>query len=112
MLHFYIIVISQPDNVTTVCEGEQKVFSCVLNTTDFNINNSDVQWYRFIQDTSTTEMVDPQDSNIHFTTSTTSNTLNSSLTITTTRKYYNGYYWVGTPSLNVCNVSLTVTASM
>ena len=59
-------------------------------------------------DTSTAVMVDPQDSNIQFTTSTINNTLTSSLTITNARKSYTGYYWVRLPSDDVCNVSLTV----
>ena len=83
-----------------------------MNTTDNNINSDDVQWYRLVKDTGITEMVDQQDSDIHFTTSTINNTLTSQLTITSESKSHTGYYWVGTPSLNVCNVSLTVTTSM
>ena len=108
---FSTTVIAEPDNVT-VCEGKQAVFTCVLNTTISNVNSSDVQWYRLVKDTGITEMVDQQDSNIHFTTSTINNTMNSSLAITSTVKSHTGYYWVGTPSFNVCNVSLTVLASM
>ena len=108
---FSTIVISEPDNAT-VCEGKNVVFTCELNTTNNNINSSDVQWYRLVKDTGITEMVDQQDSNIHFTTSTINNTLTSQLTITNAVKSYTGYYWVGTPSSNVCNVSLTVLASM
>ena len=100
-------VISQPDNFTT-CEGRGAVFTCVLNS---NIGSDDVQWYRFIKDTNTTEMVDPNGENINFLTSTIGNTTNSSLTITNAIKSYTGYFWVGTPSLNVCNVSLTVLTS-
>ena len=102
-------MISQPDDVT-ICEGRGAVFTCVLNS---NIRSNDVQWYRFIKDTSTTEMVDPNGENINFLASTIGNITNSSLTITNaTRKSYTGYFWVGTPSLNVCNASLTVTTSM
>ena len=99
-------VISQPDDVT-ICEGEGAVFTCVLNS---NIRSDDVQWYRFIKDTSTTEMVDPNGGNISFRTRTNGST-NSSLTITNAIKSYTGYFWVGTSSLNVCNASLTVVAS-
>ena len=99
-------MISQPDDVT-ICEGEEAVFTCVLNS---NISSDDVQWYRFIKDTSTTEMVDPNGGNINFLTSTNGSTINSSLTITNAIKSYTGYFWVGTPSLNVCNASLTVTS--
>ena len=99
-------VISQPDDVT-ICEGEGAVFTCVLNS---NISSDDVQWYRFIKDTSTTEMVDPNGENINIVNHTNGSTINSSLTITNVN--YTGYFWVITPSLNVCNASLTVVASM
>ena len=88
------------------------MFTCVLNTTSRSINSSNVQWYRLVKDTGITEMVDQQDSNIHFTTSTINNTLTSQLTITNAVKSHTGYYWVGIPSFNVCNVSLTVLTSM
>ena len=101
-------MISQPDNVTT-CEGRGAVFTCVLNS---NISSDDVQWYRFIKDTSTTEMLDPNGENITYHTHINGSTINSSLTITNAIKSYTGYFWVGTPSLNVCNASLTVTTSM
>ena len=104
----YCTVISEPDDVT-ICEGRSTTFTCVLNG---SISSNDVQWYRLIMDTSTTVMVDPQDSNIHLTTSTTNNTLTSSLTITNTTKSYTGYYWVRLSSGDVCNVSLTVVTSM
>ena len=53
-------------------------------------------------------MVDQQDSNIQFTTSNIKNMLTSRLTITNSRKSDTGYYWFGTPSLIICNASLTV----
>ena len=130
-------MISQPDDVT-ICEGEEAVFTCVLNS---NIRSDDVQWYRFIKDTSTTVMVDPNGGN-NFITNTTvvtknngnisngnatnngttvnngstalisnENEIRSSLTITNVRISFTGYFWVGTPSLNVCNASLTVQKS-
>ena len=101
-------MINQPDNVT-ICEGRGAVFTCVLNS---NISSDDVQWYRFINDTSTTEMVDPNGENINFLTHTNGSTTNSSLTITNAIRSYTGYFWVGTSSLNVCNASLTVTTCM
>ena len=101
-------MISQPDDVT-ICEGGGAVFTCVLNS---NIRSDDVQWYRFIKDTSTTEMVDPNGENINFLTHTNGSTINSSLTITNAIKSYTGYFWVGTLSLNACSVSLTVGTSM
>ena len=100
-------MISQPDDVT-ICEGEGAVFTCVLNS---NIRSDDVQWYRFIKDTSTTVMVDPNGENINFLTHTNGSTTSSSLTITNAIKSYTGYFWVGTPSHNVCNASLTVITS-
>ena len=100
-------MISQPDDVT-ICEGEEAVFTYVLNS---NIRSDDVQWYRFIKDTSTTVMVDPNGENIKFITHTNESTTSSSLTITNAIKSYTGYFWVGTPSLNVCNASLTVQKS-
>ena len=101
------IVISEPDDVT-VCEGREAVFTCVLNN---NIRSDDVQWYRLIKDTSTTVMVDQDEDNINFITDTNGNTTSSSLTITNAIKSFTGYFWVGTPSLNVCNASLTVLTS-
>ena len=101
-------MINEPDDVT-VCEGREAVFTCVLNS---NIRSDDVQWYRFIKDTSTTEMVDPNGDNIYFITDTIGNPTSSSLTITNVIKSYTGYFWVGTPSLTVCNASLTVLTSM
>ena len=88
------------------------MFTCVLDTTNNNINSSDVQWYRLVKDTSITEMVDQQDSIIHFTTSTINNTWTSQLTMTSATKSHTGYYWVRTPFFNVCNASLTVLTSM
>ena len=103
-------VINKPDDVT-VCEGRRAVFTCALNYF-INLKSDDVQWYRFMKDTSTTEMIDPDGENIAFTTNTIGSTTNSSLTITNVIKSYAGYFWVGTPSLNVCNASLTVLTSM
>ena len=108
--HISTIVISQSDDVT-ICEGKGAVFSCVLNTTDADINNTNVQWYRLIMDTGTTEFIYQRSSSIRFTVSTINNTLTSSLTITNARKSYTGYYWVRLPSDDVCNVSLTVVTS-
>ena len=104
-------VISEPDDVT-ICEGEGAVFTCVLNS---NIRSDNVQWYRFIKNTSTSTvyvMVDPNGENISFMNRTNGSTTNSSLTIINAIKSYTGYFWVGTPSLNVCNASLTVGTSM
>ena len=104
----FYIVISEPEDVT-ICEGKEAVFSCVLNRNS-NISIEDIQWYRLIQDTSTTEMINPDGGNIAIYTHT-GNTLTSSLTITNARKSYTGYYWIRLPSDDVCNVSLTVGTS-
>ena len=109
MFIFITIVISEPDDVT-VCEGEGTVFSCVLNKNS-NISSNDIHWYRFLRSTGSTEIVDPNGEDVFFLTHTGS-TLTSNLTITNAIKSYTGYYWVGTPSLTVCNVSLTVVTSM
>ena len=101
------IVISEPDDVT-VCEGVGAEFTCVL---DGNIRVEDIQWYRYIMDTGATEMIDSDLKNINISSRTIRNT-NSTLTITNTRISHTGYYWVGTSSFNVCNVSLTVLTSM
>ena len=85
------------------------MFTCVLNS---NIRSDDVQWYRFIKDTNTTEMVDPNGENINFLTRTTGGIISSSLSITNARKLYTGSFWVRTSSLaSVCRASLTVLPS-
>ena len=100
-------VISQPDDVTA-CEGGQAVFTCVLNSTV----GDNVQWYRFIKDTGTIEMVVPNAGNFKMANHNNSRNLTTSLTITNTRKSHTGYYWVRTSSSVVCNVSLTVVTGM
>ena len=101
-------MISEPDDDNvTICKGTKTMFTCVLN---INVGYY-VQWYRYIIDTGTTELVYPSGVNTFIHTQT-GNTINSSLTITNARISYTGYYWVGTLSVNVCNVSLTVTTSM
>ena len=102
-------MISEP-NDAIICEGDRIVFACVLNKHG-SISSNDVQWYRFIKNTSTTEIVVADGQNIRLFTYT-GNTIKSWLTITNTRRSYTGYYWIGTPSLNVCNVSLNVGTSM
>ena len=115
-IYISAVVIHGPDN-NTVCEGGSTTFTCVLDRNHRSgsrniLNSDDVQWYRAMMRTSTSIVVDPQGSNIHFTTTTTNNTLTTNLTITNAMKSYTGYYWVGTPYNSVCNVFLTVTTSM
>ena len=102
-------MISEPDDVTK-CEGREAVFSCVLSRNS-SIHSEDIQWFRLMQNTGTTEMINSSEENIAIVTHT-GNTVNSSLTITNVRQSYTGYYWVRLPSYDVCNVSLTVTTSM
>ena len=102
------VVISKPDDVI-VFEGRSTTFTCVL---DGSITSDDVQWYRLIKDTNTTEIVHQQDSSIDSSSSTINNALTTTLTITNATKSHTGYYWVELPSLNVCNVTLTVLTSM
>ena len=102
----YSIVISEPDDVT-VCEGTPAVFTCELDITDSSLDSDDIQWYRFINETHTTEMINQQDI-----TSITNNRLTSSLTVANVRKSHTGYYWVETQHFSVCNASLTVLISM
>ena len=103
-----IIVISGPDdNSVTLCEGEEAVFTCILNS---NIGNNE-QWYRYRKDTGTTEIVDPNGVNTFIHTQT-GNTINTSLIITNAINSYTGYYRVGSSYFHACYVSLIVTASM
>ena len=107
-LLFVFTVISKPRDAYT-CEGKEAEFTCVLNG---SIRSDDVQWYRFIKDTSATVLVDPNGDNINFVTETIGDTTSSTLTITNVIKSYTGYFFIRTPSLNnVCVASLTVLAS-
>ena len=105
---YFTTVIKEPDD-DPICEGKEAVFTCVLNTTNNNINSDDVQWYRLVKDTGITEMIDEYGQNILYVTYP---NLTSTLTIRTARQSYTGYFWVKTPSDTVCNASLTVLASM
>ena len=97
----------------TICEGGEVAFSCELNTANTNISSDDIQWYRFIKNTGTTEMISPNGTRINFTTTKHSRNISTTnLTITNAIKSYTGYYWVKSPSDDTCNVSLTVGTSM
>ena len=104
---FSTTVISEPDDVT-VCEGEtQTTFACAL---DSSITSDDVQWYRILKNTSTTERVEQYESDMNVVPVSNNNSFTTTLYITNARKSYTGYYWVGTSLFSVCNVSLTVTS--
>ena len=98
----------EPDDVTT-CIGKEAVFTCVLICSVTDLDH--VQWYRFIKSNSTTVIVDQHEKDINIVNHTTENTLNIKLTVTDMTISHHGYFWVGTPSFNVCNASLTVGKS-
>ena len=102
-----ITAVVEPDDVT-VCEGGGVVFNCVLNTANTNISSDDVQWYRFIKNTGTTEIINPNGRSISFTTNHSGNVLTTTLTITNALTSYTGYYWVKLLSSLSCNMSVTV----
>ena len=106
---FIVTVISQPDDVT-VCKGREAVFTCVLNLTNSNTRYTDLEWYKFTSK-SNTKLLDPYKKRINFLIRTTGNTISSSLNIANVVSSFTGYFWIGTPSFNVCNVSLTVGTS-
>ena len=97
---------NQPDGLTTIatCQGWRTEYTCELNS---NINSNDVQWYRFVRDTSRTVMVTSNGVDVNFA-NTDGNTI---LTITNAQKSYNGYYWVQVGSEIYCNASFTITTS-
>ena len=107
-----IIAVDEPADVITICEGGGTVYSCELNTTNTNISSDDVQWYRFIKDIGTTEMINADGTGINFATNHSRNILTTTLYITDTRKFYTGYYRINLLSDDVCNVSLTVEICM
>ena len=107
---FMSIIVIEPDDVT-VCEGGGVVYSCVLNTANTNISSDDVQWYRFIKNTGTTEMINQNGTSITFATNHSGNVLTTNLTITNAVTSYAGYYWVKLPSNFSCNTSVTVGTS-
>ena len=75
------------------------------------MSSDDVLWHRLQMGTNTIESEVQQDAHIHFTTSTTNNTLITNLTITNAIKSYARDYLVGTPYYTACQASLTVTIS-
>ena len=107
-IHMFIstTVISEPDDVT-VCEGRSTTFICVLNG---SMNSSDVQWYRKLKDTGTTERIGRWDDFIVVPLPGT-NSFTTRLLISNPRRSYTGYYWVSSPLGDVCNTSFTVSTS-
>ena len=105
-----IVAVDEPNDVI-VCEGRAAAFICELNTANTNISSNDVQWYRFIKNAGPTEMIKPNGTNINFTTNHSGNNLTTTLTITNAAKSHTGYYWVGPPLDDACNVSVIVRTS-
>ena len=106
-----IVAVDERDDIT-ICEGGTVVFDCVLNTANTNISSDDVHWYRFIKNIGITEMINPNGTDIMFTTNHSGKVLTTTLTITNAVRSHTGYYWVQSPSDDTCNVSLTVGRSM
>jgi len=100
------IVISHPRNVT-VCEGEEVMFTCVLNMT---ITDHDVMWYRLRKDWSiiTSVKIRPN-RRINYTVV---NETTTTLIIPNATMAFTGFYWVKAPNFTGCNVSLNVLKGM
>ena len=102
-------VISEPDDVT-VCEGTASTtLSCILNG---SITSDDVQWYRLVKDTNTTQNVLAAGDDFVDVPVADQNKLTTTLYIFNATKSYTGYYWVRLPSDDVCNTSFTVSIGM
>ena len=102
-------VISEPDDVT-VCEGTASTsLTCVLNG---SLTSDDVQWCRLIKDTNTTQNVSNAGDDFVDVPIPRQNGFTTILYIYNARKPFTGYYWVKSPSGNVCNTSLTVSTGM
>ena len=101
-------VISEPDDVS-VCEGAlSRTLTCVLNG---SMDSSDVQWYRLLKYTGTTERIGRWDDFIVVPLPDT-NSFTTSLSIFNAIRYYTGYYWVSSPVGEVCNTSFTVSTGI
>ena len=109
---FLLRIVKHSPNDLEKCEGQREVLTCILNTTDSNITNNDVQWYRYINSTGTTLMVDQHGKSVNFITNTAENITNSTLIISNTSTSDDGFFWVGTPSCNVCNTSVDIGKRM
>ena len=101
-------VISEPDNVT-ICEGGSTTFTCVL---DSSISSDDVQWYRLVKGTNTSQRVSRAGNDFVDVPVADQNKLTTTLYIFNARRSYTGYYWVRLPSDDVCNVYFTVSTGL
>ena len=111
-VHIYLFIVTREPDDVTVCEGSKADFNCLLDTTDSSISSDNIQWYRFVKNTGITEIIVRDDTNILLRNYTIENELTVTLYITSARKSYTGYYWVETPSFNVCNASLIVSTGL
>ena len=99
-------VISEPDDVT-ICNGTSSTsLTCVLNS---SISSDDVTWYRLIKGTNTAQRVSDAGDDFIAVPVPGQNRFTTILYIHNTRRSFTGYYWIRSPSGDVCNVSLTVT---
>ena len=94
----------------SLCEGKSATFTCVFR--DSSINSNDVQWYRLLKDTGTTERVNTHGSDMIIVPIPNENSFATILNISNATKSHTGYYWVRLPFDDVCNESLTVGTSM
>ena len=91
-------------------EEREAKLHCVLDST---IRAEDVQWHRFIRDTSETERVISNEQDITITNETTGNMTSSTLTINNMKTSHAGFFWVATTQFcTFCNTSLSVLTSM
>ena len=98
------IVISHPRNVT-ICEGEEAIFTCVLNVT---ITDHYVRWYLLRKDHDMPIKIGSNNRISYSVINETTTTLivhDAAITLA-------GFYWVKTPNFNACNVSLNVLKGM
>ena len=97
-------VISEPDDVTE-CEGRSTTFTCVLNG---SISSDNVQWYRLLKDTGTTETLNILLEDVTVVPLPGADSFTTILYISNAKKSHTGYYWVRSPLGDFCNVSFTV----
>ena len=101
-------VIDEPDDVT-VCEGASSTtLSCVFNS---SISSDDVQWYRILKDTGTTERLGRVD-DFTVVPITGVDRFTTSLYIFNARRSYTGNYWVSSPVGDVCDTSFIVSTGI
>jgi len=102
---FSTVIINQPSDIT-VCEGEEIMLICILNTT--TVTNDDVMWYIFRSDTSYFGPIRPNN-RINYYSVVNETTDYTVLSIHGVTIALNGFFWVKTHSnFTACNTSLIV----